>query len=48
LKLMHLAADLGDEDAGQRLENKLAMLRERAASGSAAAQGELAEWKRSS
>jgi hypothetical protein len=43
-RLMRLAADLGDKEAGWRLERMLAHLRERAASGHESAQRQLAEW----
>jgi len=43
-RLMRLAADLGDKEAGWRLEQMLAHLRERAASGHESAQRQLAEW----
>jgi len=44
LKLLRLAAELGDQDAQGRMERRLARLRERAAVGSEGARRELAEW----
>jgi hypothetical protein len=44
VKLVRLAADLGDEDAERRLERRLDRLRERAAAGDEIARQVLAEW----
>jgi hypothetical protein len=45
MKLMRLAADLGDDDARWRLDRGLARLRERAASGNIYARQALAQWQ---
>jgi hypothetical protein len=45
MKLMRLAADLGDDDARYRLESLLAEFRRRAASGNLDAQQALAKWQ---
>ncbi len=44
MKLVRLAADLGDEDAERRLELSLSRLRQRAAAGDEMARQVLAEW----
>jgi hypothetical protein len=44
LKVVRLAADLGDDDARRRLERSLGRLRERAEAGDGHARRFLAEW----
>jgi hypothetical protein len=44
MKVVRLAADLGDDDARQRLERWLARLREHATGGDDHARQFLAEW----
>jgi hypothetical protein len=47
MKVVRLGADLGDDDAGRRLDRWLSRMRERAEAGNECARQFLAEWEAS-